>query len=305
MKTDVKYIEVGNSQHILLLSNLRESGARGNVLIVPPFGKSAKDMFIFAAYLWNAGWNVFRFDARNHVGASSGEIEHFTLSSLLADLNTVAGWLEGRQPGRLILLGVSLSVPVLVKFAARNPSVLSSISVVGAFDVVFAMEQAGGDVVAQYREDWPNQKLHQTILGYKVLAKPFVTDMDEIGFAPLEALVDDARAVAAPLHLVTAEEDAWVTPESTAAIYAAAPTGSTLTRFEGLTHEFGRSIRMAKLICLEVRRLCNIAVGADEDAYPVPSFAEILRTSSAEASDLDLLTRAGHERATALGSALS
>ena len=214
MKTDVEYIEVGDGQRISLLSNLRADNARGNVLIVPPFGKSAKELFIFASYLWSAGWNVFRFDARNHVGSSSGEIEHFTLSLLLADLKTVAGWLERRHPGGLTLLGISLSVPVLIKFVAGNPSVLSSISVVGAFDVAFAVEQAGGDVIAQYREDWPDQKLHQSFLGYDVLAKAFVSDMDEAGFAPLDVLIEDVRAAAGPLHLVIAEQDAWVTPES-------------------------------------------------------------------------------------------
>lgn len=299
MKTISNFIEAGPGDRIALLANLRDGEARGNVIIVPPFGKSAKDLFVFAYYLWNAGWNVFRFDARNHVGLSSGEIEDFTLSSLLADLRKVSGTLEEAGFVRPVLLGISLSVPVLLKFAAGNPAVRSLVSVVGAIDVAFAIEQASGDVVAQYREGWADRKKYQSILGYDVLAEAFVLDMDRAGFAPLEALVVDARATACPIHMLMADEDAWVEPESVLAVHQAAAESSTLTRFEGLTHEFGRSIRMAKLICLEVCRLCKLASGGGEDELAIPNFAEILRASSAEAADLEALSRSGFEPAPA------
>jgi len=291
MKTGIDFVGMGPTRRIALLSNIQDGEAHGNVIIVPPFGKTAKDLFVFAYYLWNAGWNVFRFDARNHVGFSDGEIADFTLSSLLLDLKEVSTVLAGRGFDRPVLLGISLSVPVLLKFAASDPAVSGLISVVGAVDVAFAIEQASGDVVAQYREAWPHRKPYQAMLGYNVRAEEFVLDMDRAGFAPLNALVRDAGAAPCPVHMIMADEDAWVEPDSMIRVHMAAPRGSVLTRFDGLTHEFGRSIRMVKLICLEVCRLCNLQAGAPDGAAGVPDFATILRASSAEAAELDAFSR--------------
>jgi hypothetical protein len=294
MRTSIDFIDAIPFGHIALLSNLQDGEARGNVIVVPPFGKTAKDLFVFAHYLWSAGWNVFRFDARNHVGFSSGDIVDFTLSSLLCDLDVVSATLAGRGFARPVLFGISLSVPVLLKYAASNTRIRGLVSVVGAVDVAFAIEQASGDVVAQYRQAWPDRKPYQTMLGYDVRAENFVLDMDRAGFAPLEALVADTGAAPCAIHMIMADQDAWVEPASAIAVHEAAPPGSTLTRFEGLTHEFGRSIRMAKAICLEVCRLCNLIAGDDAPPAAVPDFATILRTSSAEAADLDVVSRKGH-----------
>ncbi len=291
MKTSIDFIDSIPTGQIALLSNLQDGVALGNVIIVPPFGKTAKDLFVFAHYLWSAGWNVFRFDARNHVGFSSGDISAFTLSSLLRDLGEVSAMLARRGFERPVLFGISLSVPVLLKFAAGQSSVRGLVSVVGAVDVAFAIEQASGDTVAQYREAWPDRKPYQTMLGYDVSAENFVLDMDRAAFAPLDALIADAGAAHCSIHMIMADEDAWVEPRSVIAIHEAAPPGSTLTRFEGLTHEFGRSIRMAKLICLEVCRLCSLVAGDGSAPFAVPDFATILRTSSAEAADLDAFSR--------------
>lgn len=298
MQTTISTIPAGIGERIALLTNRRTGQAKGNVIIVPPFGKSAKDLFVFAHYLWSAGWNVFRFDARHHVGLSSGDIADFTLSSLLADIRIVVATLDDAGFHQPVLLGISLSVPPVLKFAAGNPAVRGLVSVVGAVDVGFAIEQASGDTLAQYRQAWPDRKRHQTMLGYDVLAEAFVADMDDAGFAPLAALVADARAATCPIHMVMADEDAWVRPDDVVAVHEAAPDGSTLTGIAGLTHEFGRSIRMAKLICLEVCRLCDrIADVSPDDAVAIPSFADILRVSSAEASDLDRFIRSDHAAA--------
>jgi len=292
MLTTGGFIAVPDEQKIVVLANLvSDREARGTVLIVPPFGKSAKDLFIFAYYLWRAGFNVFRFDARNHVGLSSGEIVNFTLSSLHKDLRLVAETLRDAGFDDLTLLCVSLSAPVTFKYAAGRAGVRGIVSVIGAVDVQFAVEKAGNCSVDAYRRKDEDRLPSQTILGYDVLADEFVRDMDTGEFSPLDSIVEAVRRAPCPVHFVMAADDDWVPPERMQRVHQVAPKGSTLTSFEGVSHEFGRSVQTTKRICLEVCRLCGLTSGGEDEAWQVPNFAEILRANTAEASSVDALSR--------------
>lgn len=279
-----------NGQRIVVLANLvSDQKPRGNVLIVPPFGKSAKDLFVFACYLWKAGFNVFRFDARNHVGLSSGDILNFTLSSLQGDLRLVMDTLQRHGFDDLTLFGISLSVPVVFMHAAGRADVRGIISVIGAVDVQFAIEKASNSYVEIYRRKECGRAPYQNILGYDVLADDFVRDMDEGEFAPLASIVEAVKCTLCPVHTVMATDDAWVPPDITMRVHEAAPAGSTLTIFEGVSHEFGRSVQTTKRICLEVCRLCGLVANDEQEEGLVPNFAEILRANAIEASSLDSL----------------
>lgn len=292
MLTTGGFITTSDEQKVVVLANLVSDGeAKGSVLIVPPFGKSAKDLFIFAYYLWRARFNVFRFDARNHVGLSSGEIGNFTLSSLHKDLSLVTETLRDAGFDDLTLLCVSLSAPVTFKYAAGQAGVRGIVSVIGAVDVQFAVEKAGNCSVDAYRRKDADRLPSQTILGYDVRADEFVRDMDAGEFSPLESVIEAVRGAPCPVHFVMAAEDDWVPAEQMKRVHQAAPRGSTLTSFEGVSHEFGRSVQTTKRICLEIVRLCGLTAGDETIAWQIPNFAEILHANTSEASSVDTLSR--------------
>jgi acyl transferase len=292
MLTTGGFIPTSDGQKIVVFANLiSDREAKGTVLIVPPFGRSAKDLFIFAHYLWKAGFNVFRFDARNHVGLSSGEIRNFTLSSLLKDLRLVTETLRGKGFDDLTLLCISLSAPVTFKYAAGSAGVRGIVSVIGAVDVQFAVEKAGNCSLDAYRRKDTDRLPSQTILGYEVLADEFVRDMDAGEFSPLDSVVEAVRRAPCPVHIVMAADDDWVPPERMMRVHQAAPEGSTLTSFEGVSHEFGRSVKTTKRICLEICRLCGLTAGGEEEEWQIPNFAELLGANTAEASSVDTLSQ--------------
>ena len=283
------YLEAPSGQRVVVLCNLTDDRIPlGNVLIVPPYGRSAKDMFFFAYYLWRRGFNVIRFDARNHVGASTGEIANFTLSSLEKDLDLVYQYLLGCGFDRPILLGVSLSTPVVLKYVANSNRAASIVSVVGALDVKHAIECATGESVTHYRTRAPNRAEFQSILGYQVRAQQFVDDMDEAGYGSLDMMLNYIKSATCPVHMIAASDDDWVMPETVVRCHQVAPLGSVLSTFENITHEFGRSVSTAKQISLEICRLCSLV--SDQGDLPwnvVPNFAEILRANSVESNSID------------------
>lgn len=291
MNTVGGYLEVPGGDRIVVLCNfVDEREARGTVLIVPPFGRSAKDMFFFAFYLWRQGFNVVRFDARHHVGASTGEIADFTLSSLEEDLGYVCRHLQQCGLDMPILLGISLSTPVVLKYVAQVHPAAAVVSIVGAFDVKHAIESATGASVAPYRNRAKDRAEFQTILGYQVRAQPFVDDMDDGGFGSLDLMLDYIRSAPCQVHMIMASDDDWVTPESVMRCHQASASGSVLSTFDSVTHEFGRSVATAKRISLEICRLCCLVVDAECAAEnTLPNFSDMLRANSVEATTLDAL----------------
>ena len=64
-----RFIECEDDSKIFFLESTIKN-PKANIIIVTPFGKTIHDMFLITFYLNYNGFNVYRFDPRDHVGMS-------------------------------------------------------------------------------------------------------------------------------------------------------------------------------------------------------------------------------------------
>ncbi|MBI4511809.1 MAG: alpha/beta fold hydrolase [Deltaproteobacteria bacterium] len=274
---------------IFLLETQAQGPRRAEVVLVPPFGRSVHDLFIFSYYLRANGFQVVRFDPRNHVGLGSGDIEDFRLSQLERDLEGVVA--ARRDPCLpLILLGTSLSAPVVIRFAARHREVAGAVTLVGVVDVPETLERATGQSIRPYREPGDHGAPYQTLFGYRVSAQGFVDDMDRHGYGSFTDSLADARAIETPVHLVASTNDEYVDFAKVRELASALRDGSQLMVLEDASHELGRSLGATRQAMALVTKLCLSTLPGGEACYVAPKLTEMIEASSVESRHLAALS---------------
>ena len=270
---------------------------RADVAILPAFGHPADDLFLPSYYLRRNGFDVLRFDPRNHAGRGTGEILNFRLSGLERDLAHV---LAMRPPsGRpLVLLGVSMSAPVAFKYAARTAGVAGVATLLGVVDAADTIQRASGAAVEPYRRSPSLGSRYQEPLGQRVLAREFISDMDSNGYGRFEETCADACAVEGPVHLIAAGRDEYVDIRLVQRLAGRLPAGSRLEVLERCSHKLARSIAAARRALALTAELCLTIVEGRATAPVIPSFADIIAAARRERAFLRGVDAAG-ERAAA------
>jgi acyl transferase len=283
-----RFIHGENDSRIFVLeSALEKPTPKADVLIISPFGKSVHDCFIAAYYLTLSGFNVIRFDPLNHVGMSTGEISNFTLSQLERDVDAV---LELRSfPARpLILVGISLSAPVAWKLASLDRRVSGVATLVGVVDVADTIAKASGSSVVQYRDPNMIGDTYQQIFGFKILAQPFVTDMDANGYGSFRDTQRYLENIPVPAHMIAATNDQYVDINQVKALASSLPQNSHFILLENASHEIGRSLAATKQALLTLTSLCLLSLGVNRKAeeLSMPKFTDVIKSSSVESDYL-------------------
>jgi len=265
-----------SEQHVVtLISPARTAGARGIAIVVPPFGKRIVDLTYVALVLQENGFDVVRFDARSHVGKSSGEIEHFTLGSLAYDLTKARDSLS-EQAGALILVGISLSSPIALRHAANNVGVDGLVTLAGVVDVPDTIGRIiGTNAASRYLERQPGPE-HCEIFGYSVRGHDFAADVLAHGYDGLDATIRDVTAITAPIHIVAARDDELVPVEHVKKVAAHLPQGSSLTIVENSTHEFSRSMTATRLALKALAQGCLKVAGGPDAEPAMPSLTTLI-----------------------------
>lgn len=260
-------LRMGPSEHLVrMLNPAHGTGpSRGVVIVAPPFGKRIADLTFVALVLQENGFDVARFDARSHVGESSGEIEDFTLGSLADDLEEVRQSLGEAQS--LILVGISLSAPVTLRHAAEVGGVGGVVTLAGVVDVPDTLGRiVGTDVTAAYMAGRPGPEICE-IFGYRVRARGFSTDALARGYDGIDATIADVAAITAPIHVIAAGDDELVAIEDVMKVTGSLPEGSNLTVIENSTHEFSRSMAATRHALKGLARGC-LRISGDPDSEP-------------------------------------
>nr|MDP8943441.1 hypothetical protein [Actinomycetota bacterium] len=234
---------------------------RADVVILPAFGHPVDDLFLPSYYLRRNGFDVLRFDPRNHTGRGTGGIVNFRLSELERDLAHV---LRTRPAtGRpLLLLGVSMSAPVALKYAARTGDVAGVATLLGVVDAADTIQRATGAAIGPYRRSCPTAERYQEPLGHRVLAREFIADMDANGYGGFEHTCADACAVDGPVHLIAAGRDEYVDLRLVERLAGRLGAGTRLEVLERCSHRLARSIAAARRALALTAELClQIAEG--------------------------------------------
>jgi alpha-beta hydrolase superfamily lysophospholipase len=276
------YVAQGAERVFTVFTAALDTRSRGTVIIAPPFGKRINDLLYVALVLRMNGFDVLRFDAHAHIGSSTGEIENFTLGGLQRDLTSVRQCLvDEHRP--LVLVGISLSSPIVLRHAARHRDVDGLVTLVGVVDVPDTLERiVGAEVAALHRDRSPLAPTHHRIFGYDVLAREFVADMFANGHDGLGSSLRDATAAGVPMHLVGAREDQFVCFEHLATLAATLPSTSSLTVVENSSHELSRSLTATKKALRALARGCLAIAGAPLAEPILPSLAEVIEATARE-----------------------
>ena len=277
-----RFIREGETRMLLVVDSPSEDQL-ADVVIVPSFGKTVHDLLLVSFYLRINGFRVTRFDARDHVGLSSGDIANFTLSQLERDLQLVLGARPKKNDRPLILVGLSLSAPVAWRVASQCSDLAGVVTLVGVVDVPETVERASGVALAPYRDPSASPPEMCEILGHAVRARPFVRDLDAQRYGGLEDTLNDIRRVDRPLHMIAAGRDPWVAFEKVERAHRQARAGSELVVLAKATHEVGRSISAAQRAVVTIVELCRKLVG-QSGPVRVPPFTEFIETSSIESA---------------------
>jgi pimeloyl-ACP methyl ester carboxylesterase len=280
------YLSSSDSGRVFILSTAAKGDAIGDVLIIPPFGTSAHELFTVALYLGVNGFNVTRFDGRDHVGRGTGEIPNFRLSQLEAD---TAMMLSNRASGSrlpLVLVGISLSAPVAWRAALRSEFVSGVATLVGVVDVRDTVMRVAGVDIDLLSAPSSRPDTIVDVFGYPILGTHFSRDSASNRYSKLSDTIDVVSRVRCPLHMVNGAVDEYVNIRLVEKVAKSLPPRSKLTVLDGISHEIGRSISATKLALGELVARCKEIVGHGESPVVLPKVTELVRASGAESDYL-------------------
>jgi pimeloyl-ACP methyl ester carboxylesterase len=284
------FIDSSCGGSIFVSATMSSTNPKGTVIIVPPFGRVVHDGFLLTAYLLENGFNVIRFDARHHVGFSSGDVSDFKMSHLEKDLNDVVSANVFPHTDNLILLGLSLSAPVVWKVAAITDMCRGVVTLVGAVDLVETIQLAGGFSLQPYFEKEQEVDKYKEIFGLQVLAQPFVDDLIESHYESYERMNDYIQRAKCGVLMVAAADDNWVSLDKIKSSINPGYHQRKLALLDGVGHEIGKSAAAAKRAAMEAVKFCHLLIGSDEESY-APRLTTIISASTIESNILSNLKR--------------
>ena len=260
----------------------------GTVIIVPPYGRTVHDSFLITANLLVNGFDVIRFDCRNHVGLSTGDIEHYKMSSIEMDLMDIlkVDFIELSKP--LIVMGISLSAPVAWKMASKIPNISGVVTLVGAVDIVSTIEIAGEFSLTPYLDPMPKGDYYQEILGFRIIGQPFVDDLVAYKYTSLMDIKNYISKAPCPVYMISASDDSWVSLEQVKQIIDLNQENRALRVLENSDHELGKSAVVAKKAAIFLVEYCKKILGNQEEVV-VPSLTKIIKASTLESEKFSQL----------------
>jgi acyl transferase len=207
------------------------------VLLVPPYGLAMRDLFIAAYLLYSNGFQVLRFDPRDHVGTSDGEMADFGLDRLIEDIELVA-----RSETRVIVAAFSLAALPALQAALRLGSTVEGMVLITP--VVNMRATLAAVIGADYWGRAPEQRPRTLrVLGLDVKTSFFET-CKGLGYDDVQIGARLLIEVPGPVSLVIGDRDPWVSCEEVAALHQQVTrrkANVTMTVFEAASHQLTRN----------------------------------------------------------------
>jgi pimeloyl-ACP methyl ester carboxylesterase len=240
-------------------------------LLVPPFAASADDMFTAAYVLYRNGVRTVCFDPRDHVGASTGEVFDFHLSTLVADATTMLD----RTPGAVVV-GFSLAARALLRALRDRHDQLGAVLVTPVVDMESTLVAVVGD---DYFVHPPPPTL--TFVGCELDGPGVIADCRTNGFVTVDDAIADALAWRVPLRLLAGDGDPWVRIDQVRALagrMAEAGGDVDVATIPAASHQLNRNpvVAMRYLAATTAAVLRLAGAPAEADDVVVPAFSELI-----------------------------
>ncbi|WP_051731891.1 alpha/beta fold hydrolase [Kitasatospora phosalacinea] len=253
--------------------DLPEGEPRGTVLLVPPFGVSADSLFMPAYVLTANGFRVIRFDPRNHVGHSAGDMYDFTLTSCAEDVAAVLAAADVD-----VIVGFSLAAPSVLRACIRLDVETPVVMAAGVVNMRHTLREVlDTDYFTEQASD------HVLVLGEDVNGAAFIDDCRAFGAVEWKDTVADGEKVRSPLTWIAGTEDPWVLFDEVTEFARGRTAGTTeVVPVPVGTHQFNLNPTIAFTYTKVILDACLRLTGSEEEGR-MPPLHEAIAARKAQA----------------------
>lgn len=290
---DVKYskwnLKSGNGELIALITSPAERVVENTVIIPPGYGHQIYHYASLSRGLNLSGFRTVRFDFKNHVGRSTGEIRYLTMDSMAEDIEAAYSAVAARDDVPPLLLGVSLAARAAVRCAADGPGAgtpgpAGLVLLLPTVDVQYTVDQASEvGIVSQ----WVNGEATDPHSTCKVVRHDVELEFCRSAMAGGWLGTDSTRAeiarTACPVVAICAEQDDWVRPADVeSAMEAKSSWSREVVVIEATSHDVFYNPPVARLMLEMIVNRMRAMTGAPTGEVRHPEFDDVVQTVETE-----------------------
>lgn len=268
-----------------LLSWPTDQESRGIVILPPGYERRIHHYAVLSYLFVQHGYTTLRFDLRNHIGHSAGEIADFTMSSVASDIGASIAFASQEYPAlSQYVLAPSLAARGAMRaLATADEAPAGVVALMPVVDVSYTIAQvAGDDLIPKWESGEVTDPTRLYVISKHEVAASFGRDAVEQDWGGVAQAMRDMQAIGCPIYAVAAEEDEWVKTEDVEAAFSqkgAWPRECTV--MEASSHDIARNIPVLRLMLELSIKGVNAMAGFDE-APKLPDFSEFVDVVTGE-----------------------
>ncbi len=274
----------GDTRIAGLLAQPTEGESRGLVVLPPGYERRIHHYAALSYVFVKHGYTTLRFDLRNHLGFSDGDVEDFTMSSLTADIVATLQYAEQEYPTEpRYLVAPSLAARAAIRALACGATATGLVALMPVVDVRYTLAQVSGeDLLLKWETRGETDASRLYLISKNEVKAAFGQDAVEQDWGGVSQAQADITSIECPIFTIAAEQDEWVRAEDvTVALSGLTEWPRECTIIEATSHDIARNIPVMRLLLeLTVQGVNNMA-GINETPR-VPDFQDFVEVVTTE-----------------------
>jgi hypothetical protein len=261
------------------------------IVIPPQFEKTIRTNLTTMLYLINNGFNVLRFDNRNHNGNSTGRIQDYSLGGAYDDLVEVVNFIKEdpnvETENGMGILGISIASRIIYRYLSLNKNVFDVfVSLAGVVNMKYTLNSIlGYDIVQEYLSE-PNRDFGiKKLLKYPIDYNNFLHNLVNVSLHTLESTQMDIDRIVTPISLIVSENDKWIDyNECSEAFKNNADILVEMFKLPGAGHELYKNPQSAEVALNKIVELFRSHWNMTNENYIIhkPEITEIISLNKLE-----------------------
>ena len=260
-------------------------GESCGLVVLPPGYERRMHHYAVLSYLFvKHGYTTLRFDLRNHIGYSDGDIVAFTMSSVAADIAAALTYASREHPNlKQYILAPSLAARGAMRTLANREAPAGLVALMPVVDVRHTIAQvAGEDLISKWETGEVTDPSRLFLISKHQIAASFGQDAVEQDWGGVVQAQREMSAIDCPIYAIAAEHDEWVRAEDVQLAFSGEnPWPRQCTVMEASSHDIARNIPVLRLMLELALRGVNALEGREEEPE-LPDFSEFVDVVTTE-----------------------